>query len=103
MIGNVLIAIGGMAPAMAGSFVTMGLPDLLYLSELIGVILMYIGFIQATKAPACASRTRSGRLTTRSSQQTSEVSKTSEVSFTGFSTVHFNHEYHELANNTNVF
>ena len=52
MIGNVLIAIGAMAPAMAGSFVTMGLPDLLYLSELIGVILMYIGFIQATRAPA---------------------------------------------------
>jgi hypothetical protein len=52
MIGNVLIAIGGIAPAMAGSFVSMGLPDLLYLSELIGVILMYIGFVQATKAPA---------------------------------------------------
>ncbi len=52
MIGNVLIAIGGIAPALAGSFVSMGLPDLLYLSELIGAILMYIGFIQATKAPA---------------------------------------------------
>ena len=51
MIGNVLIAIGALAPAMAGSFVGMGLPDLLYLSELIGVILMYIGFVQATKAP----------------------------------------------------
>ena len=51
MIGNVLIAIGAMAPAMAGSFVNMGLPDLLYLSELIGVILMYIGFIQSTTAP----------------------------------------------------
>jgi len=52
MIGNVLIAIGGIAPALAGSFVSMGLPDLLYLSELIGVILMYIGFVQATKEPA---------------------------------------------------
>jgi hypothetical protein len=52
MIGNVLIAIGGIAPALAGSFVSMGLPDLLYLSELIGAILMYIGFVQATKAPA---------------------------------------------------
>jgi len=55
MIGNVLIAIGGIAPAMAGSFVSMGLPDLLYLSELIGAILMYIGFIQATKAPKRAA------------------------------------------------
>ena len=52
MIGNVLIAIGALAPAMAGSFVKLGLLDGLYLSELIGVLLMYIGFIQATTAPA---------------------------------------------------
>jgi hypothetical protein len=52
MIGNVLIAIGALAPAMGGSFVRLGLPDLLYLSELVGVVLMYIGFIQATTAPA---------------------------------------------------
>jgi hypothetical protein len=51
MIGNILIAIGAMAPAMAGSFVKMGLVDALYLSELIGVALMYIGFIQATTVP----------------------------------------------------
>jgi hypothetical protein len=52
MIGNMLIAAGALAPAMAGSFVKLGLPDLLYLSELFGVVLMYIGFIQATTAPA---------------------------------------------------
>jgi len=52
MIGNVLIAIGALAPAMAGSFVKLGLVDALYLSELIGVVLMYIGFIQATTVPA---------------------------------------------------
>jgi hypothetical protein len=51
MIGNVLIAIGAMAPAMAGSFVKIGLVDGLYLSELVGVVLMYIGFIQATTVP----------------------------------------------------
>jgi hypothetical protein len=52
MIGNVLIAVGALAPAMGGSFVKLGLPDLLYLSELVGVVLMYIGFIQATTSPA---------------------------------------------------
>ncbi len=52
MIGNVLIAAGALAPAMAGSFVKLGLPDLLYLSELIGVVLMFVGFIQATTVPA---------------------------------------------------
>lgn len=51
MIGNVLIAAGALAPAMAGSFVKLGLVDGLYLSELAGVILMYVGFIQATTVP----------------------------------------------------
>jgi hypothetical protein len=51
MIGNVLIAAGALAPAMAGSFVKMGLVDGLYVSELIGVVIMYIGFIQATAVP----------------------------------------------------
>ena len=55
MIGNVLIAAGALAPAMAGSFVKLGMVDGLYLSELIGVMLMYIGFIQATTAPAHAA------------------------------------------------
>ena len=52
MIGNVLIALGALAPAMAGSFVNMGLVDGLYASELLGVVIMYIGFIQATTVPA---------------------------------------------------
>jgi hypothetical protein len=52
MIGNILIAVGALAPAMAGSFVRMGLVDGLYLSELLGVVLMFIGFIQATTVPA---------------------------------------------------
>jgi len=55
MIGNVLIAAGALAPAMAGSFVKLGLADVLYLSELVGVILMYIGFLQATTVHATAT------------------------------------------------
>jgi hypothetical protein len=35
-------------PAMGGSFIKAGLPDWLYLSEFLGVVLMYVGFIQAT-------------------------------------------------------
>lgn len=51
--GNVLIAIGAFSPAMAGSLVKLGLADMLYVSELIGVILMYVGFVLATsKKPA---------------------------------------------------
>lgn len=48
MIGNILIAIGAILPAMGGSFIQMGMPDFLYLSEFLGAILMYIGFLQAT-------------------------------------------------------
>ena len=48
MVGNVLIAAGALMPALGGSFIRLGLPDFLYLSELLGVILMYIGFVQAT-------------------------------------------------------
>jgi hypothetical protein len=56
MIGNILIAIGAILPAMGGSFVQMGLPDFLYLSEFLGAILMYVGFLQATAvAPLKAS------------------------------------------------
>jgi hypothetical protein len=48
MIGNILIAAGAILPAMGGSFINMGLPDFLYLSELLGAVLMYLGFLQAT-------------------------------------------------------
>lgn len=50
MIGNILIAVGAILPAMGGSFIKVGLPDFLYLSEFLGAILMYIGFLQATVA-----------------------------------------------------
>jgi hypothetical protein len=64
LMGNILIAGGALLPAMAGSFVKAGLVDFLYLSEFLGVILMYTGFIQATasrpvekQAAISASRT----------------------------------------------
>jgi hypothetical protein len=48
MYGNILIAAGALSPALGGSFVRTGLVDFLYLSELIGAILMFIGFVLAT-------------------------------------------------------
>jgi hypothetical protein len=48
MVGNILIAVGAILPAIGGSFIQMDLPDFLYLSEFLGAILMYIGFLQAT-------------------------------------------------------
>ena len=47
-IGNVLIAIGAILPAFGGAFSRLGIPNALYLSELSGAVLMFIGFIRAT-------------------------------------------------------
>lgn len=55
LVGNLLIAGGALMPAMAGSFVKAGLVDWLYLSEFVGVVIMYAGFLQAT-APALTER-----------------------------------------------
>jgi hypothetical protein len=48
MFGSILIAIGGLSPAMGGSFLKAGLFDFLYLSELAGIIIMFVGFLLAT-------------------------------------------------------
>ena len=58
VIGNILIAAGAMFPAMAGTFVQAGLVDWLYISELLGVILMYVGFLQATAPQPAESQAR---------------------------------------------
>jgi hypothetical protein len=55
MFGNILIAVGALSPAMGGSLLRAGLTDMLYLSELIGAILMFIGFLMATSAAPAAS------------------------------------------------
>lgn len=47
MIGNILIATGAIFPAFGGVLSRFGLPGL-YVSEFIGVVLMFIGFLQAT-------------------------------------------------------
>ena len=47
-IGNILIAIGAMLPAFGGTFSRFGIPGSLYLGELLGTVLMFVGFIRAT-------------------------------------------------------
>ncbi len=46
-IGNILIAIGAIYPALGGQFSKMGLSGALYISELLGAILLFIGFMRA--------------------------------------------------------
>lgn len=47
-IGNILIAVGAILPAFGGTFSRMGIPNALYLGELLGALLMFAGFIRAT-------------------------------------------------------
>ena len=47
-IGNLLIAVGALAPAFGGAFSRFGISGALYWGELLGVILLFIGFVRAT-------------------------------------------------------
>lgn len=47
-IGNILIAVGAISPAFGGAFSRFGIPGALYISELLGAILIFLGFLRAT-------------------------------------------------------
>ncbi len=47
--GNVLIALGALSPAWGGTLARLGQPAYLYASELIGAVLMFLGFLRATE------------------------------------------------------
>jgi len=48
VVGNVFIAIGALLPAFGGTFSRFGISGTLYISELLGAVLMFIGFVRAT-------------------------------------------------------
>jgi hypothetical protein len=47
-IGNILIAVGALAPAFGGAFSRFGISGALYIGELIGATLIFLGFWRAT-------------------------------------------------------
>jgi vacuolar-type H+-ATPase subunit I/STV1 len=49
VLGNVFIALGGLSPALGGTLARVGTPEYLYLSELLGVIVIFVGFLLATR------------------------------------------------------
>lgn len=50
VVGNIFIAVGALTPAFGGALQRFGVPYILYLSELLGAVLMFIGFLYATQA-----------------------------------------------------
>ena len=59
-IGNVLIAIGALLPAFGGGFSRMGIAGALYLTEFLGVLFMFAGFIRATTPMKSSERPEKG-------------------------------------------
>jgi hypothetical protein len=50
VVGNILIATGALLPASAGTLIKFGLGDWLYVSELFGAVIMFMGFIAAGRS-----------------------------------------------------
>ena len=47
-IGMILIAVGALAPGLGGALSRIGLTEYLYLSEFVGAVLLFLGFILST-------------------------------------------------------
>ncbi|MCB9454310.1 MAG: hypothetical protein H6672_22985 [Anaerolineaceae bacterium] len=58
MIGNWLIAAGGLLPALGGTLLDLGDASFKYIGELAGVILIFAGFLLATQAAQDAIQSR---------------------------------------------
>ena len=54
-IGNVLIAVGGLLPGIGGSMTRFGYVEALYITELMGLILIYMGYRSCLASPAVAA------------------------------------------------
>lgn len=48
-IGNLFIAFGGLLPGIGGSFTKFGYTEVLYVTELTGIILIYLGYVTIRK------------------------------------------------------
>lgn len=51
VVGNWLIALGGLMPALGGAFIRLGDPSFKYVGELLGAVLIFAGFWIATNVP----------------------------------------------------
>ena len=49
--GNALIAAGALLPGIGGSFTRFGYTEVLYVTEFVGIILIYLGYRRATRGP----------------------------------------------------
>jgi hypothetical protein len=50
--GNILIAVGALLPGIGGSFTRFGYTEVLYVTEFVGIILIFLGYRRATRGAA---------------------------------------------------
>lgn len=58
MVGNWLIALGGLMPAIGGALIRLGDPSFKYTGEMLGAVLIFAGFLAATRAADDAASAR---------------------------------------------
>ncbi len=51
VVGNWLIALGGLMPALAGALIRLGDPSFKYMGEMLGAVLIFAGFLVVTRVP----------------------------------------------------
>ncbi len=55
-VGNVYIAVGALLPGIGGTFTRMGYTEVLYITELIGILLIFAGYRYNVRNPAVSRR-----------------------------------------------
>jgi len=63
MVGNWLIAAGGLLPALGGALIRLGDPSFKYIGEMLGAVLIFAGFYIATKVPDVIKTAQNARRT----------------------------------------
>lgn len=71
VIGNWFIALGGILPASGGYFIRLGAPEFKYTGDLIGVILIFVGYLFATHVPQAVRDQQAARQQRISGEQPS--------------------------------
>jgi hypothetical protein len=62
-VGNIYIAVGAILPGIGGSFTRFGHTEVLYVTELLGLILIYLGYRLNTKEPIGVETSSAGHAT----------------------------------------
>lgn len=73
MVGNWLIAAGGLLPALGGALIRLGDPSFKYFGEMMGAILIFAGYLMATTVPAGEEQETSPKREARKGAQSYSV------------------------------